>query len=130
MKEPIRKLLNLKRIVYSCCFLLFTNLLSFLLIKFSGNIASLFNEEVGKILLQLRTCNITIPFYVSIIFLIINFVVFFFLEKHKVITIILSILIVFFTFVLTILLTKSNGIPFIKIVSKVIDLLAKGGIKL
>ena len=130
MKQKFKEFLSIKNIIFICCFLMLIYLFSFLTVKFSGNIAGLFNDQVGKILGQFRETKILLPFYIPIIFLLINLVIFFFLNKHKCLVIFLTILNIFICFILTILLTKSNGILLMRIVVRLLSILAKGGIKL
>lgn len=128
--NKLKSLINLKTLIFVISFLLFINLFSFLLIKFSGNIAGLFSDQAGRILLQLKDSKILLPFYIPVVFLLINLVIFLFLKNHKGLVIFLTILNIFICVLLTILLTKSNGISLIRIVVRLLSILSKGGIQL
>lgn len=128
--NKLKSLINLKTLIFVISFLLFINLFCFLLIKFSGNIAGLFSDQAGRILLQLKDSKILLPFYIPVVFLLINLVIFLFLKNHKGLVIFLTILNIFICVLLTILLTKSNGISLIRIVVRLLSILSKGGIQL
>lgn len=128
--NKLKSLINLKTLIFVISFLLFINLFSFLLIKFSGNIAGLFSDQAGRILLQLKDSKILLPFYIPVVFLLINLVIFLFLKNHKGLVIFLTILNIFICVLLTILFTKSNGISLIRIVVRLLSILSKGGIQL
>ena len=128
--NKLKSLINLKTLIFVISFLLFINLFSFLLIKFSGNIAGLFSDQAGRILFQLKDSKILLPFYIPVVFLLINLVIFLFLKNHKGLVIFLTILNIFICVLLTILLTKSNGISLIRIVVRLLSILSKGGIQL
>ena len=78
--NKLKSLINLKTLIFVISFLLFINLFSFLLIKFSGNIAGLFSDQAGRILFQLKDSKILLPFYIPVVFLLINLVIFLFLK--------------------------------------------------
>lgn len=128
--NKLKSLINLKTLIFVISFLLFINLFCFLLIKFSGNIAGLFSDQARRILLQLKDSKIVLPFYIPVVFLLINLVIFLFLKNHKGLVIFLTILNIFICVLLTILLTKSNGISLIRIVVRLLSILSKGGIQL
>lgn len=131
MKEYLKKHLNLKRIIVLLSVAVLTVLLSIIFIKFLGDFLALFKlEQAANILRQLKHQKTFIAFYIPLIFIFINFAIIDFLKNHNILRIFLLILSVFLSFILTVILSKINGILILRVLAKAIKILLGGAVSL
>jgi len=118
-------------IIFYISYLVLTILCSFLLVKYLGRILTLFNvEPVGEIALQLENANLVIPFYIPLISILVFFAVLTYLKDHPILKWSIISVIVIISFLLTILLTKSNDVLLMRILITMIKILSGGEVSL